>query len=423
MPVRNAEPWLLALRNTLRNSVGRAYRIYAVGKKTKVDVKFSDGSRGSMKLDMELVAANARTIQQAVENVAALVSGGHTLVSAKEQLCGSAPVAPTAHKPANELLTKAWDGFRLHKLNVDNIEPKTWKEAYKSTGDRLMEVADSTNAEQLLERFGQKWEPGIPQRVRCIQNVVRFLRWATTKEGKFILPPELWSPPPQGELKNYFGKKSAKTVARLNNPTFAFSDDQIIELLDAMPINAAHAKDAESAKRWKFAFQLMATYGLRPIEINHLSVRSDDGDYLWCDYVKRTGAGYTKPRRLEAFHLEWEKDWQLIERLKAGEALPKTSKSVGTAAMEYLKRKSFFKDLYAQGACTKSFRHSYSKRCHQQYALIAEEVAKFMGHSVDVHTDKYSDWVTESNRRRSIEFARQRRAEFANTPKQAVDSI
>ena len=67
--------------------------------------------------------------------------------------------------------------------------------------------------------------------------------------------------------------------------------------------------------------------------------------------------------------------------------------------------------------CTKSFRHSYSKRCHQQYALIAEEVAKFMGHSVDVHTDKYSDWVTESNRRRSIEFARQRRAEFANTPK------
>ena len=85
--------------------------------------------------------------------------------------------------------------------------------------------------------------------------------------------------------------------------------------------------------------------------------------------------------------------------------------------MEYLKRKSFFKDLYDQGACTKSFRHSYSKRCHQQYALIAEEVAKFMGHSVDVHTDKYSDWVTESNRRRSIEFARQRRAEFADVPK------
>ena len=67
MPVRNAEPWLLALRDTLRNSVGRAYRIYAVGKKTKLDVKFSDGSRGSIKLGMELVAANARTVQEAVE--------------------------------------------------------------------------------------------------------------------------------------------------------------------------------------------------------------------------------------------------------------------------------------------------------------------------------------------------------------------
>ena len=81
--------------------------------------------------------------------------------------------------------------------------------------------------------------------------------------------------------------------------------------------------------------------------------------------------------------------------------------------MEYLKRKSFFKDLYAEGAVSKSFRHSYSKRCHQQYGLIAEEVAKFMGHSVDVHMGAYSDWVTETNRRRSIEFARQRRAEFA----------
>ena len=120
MPVRDAEPWLLALRNTLRNSVGRAYRIYAVGKKTKLDVKFSDGSRGSMKLDMELVAANARAIQQAVENIAALVTGGHTLVSAKEQLYGAAPAAPTAHKPANDLLVKAWDGYRLHKLEVDN---------------------------------------------------------------------------------------------------------------------------------------------------------------------------------------------------------------------------------------------------------------------------------------------------------------
>ena len=330
-----------------------------------------------------------------------------------EQLYGSEPAAPTPHKPANDLLTKAWAGFRLHKLEVDNIAETTWQNDYKSTGDRLMEVADSTNAEQLLERFGRKWEPGIPQRIRCIQNVVRFLRWATTREGKFILPPERWSPPPQGELKVYFGKKSAKTVARLNKPTFAFSDEQIIDLLDAMPINSAHARDAESAKRWKFAFELMATYGLRPAEIHHLSVRKDDGRYVWCDYVKRTGGGYTQPRRLEPFHLEWEKDWQLIERLEAGEALPRPNKSVGTAAMEYLKRKTFFKDLYAEGAVTKSFRHSYSKRCHQQYGLIAEEVAKFMGHAVGVHMDEYSDWVTESNRRRSIEFARQRRAEFA----------
>ena len=73
MPARDAEPWLLALRNTLRTSVGRAYRIYAVGKKTKVDIKFADGSRGSAKLDIPLVAAQARAIQDAVESLAALI--------------------------------------------------------------------------------------------------------------------------------------------------------------------------------------------------------------------------------------------------------------------------------------------------------------------------------------------------------------
>ena len=418
MPVRDAEPWLLALRNTLRNSVGRAYRIYAVGKKTKLDVKFSDGSRGSMKLDMELVAANARSIQNAVENIAALVTGGHTLVSAKEQLYGAAPAAPTAHKPANDLLVKAWDGYRLHKLEVDNIAENTWKNDYRSTGDALMAVADATNADDLLDRLSRRWEAGIPQRKRCVQNAASFLRWATSKQGKFILPPERWSPPPQGELKGYFGKKSAEQVKKESKSTFAFSDQQIIDLLDAMPINAAHAKDAESAKRWKFAFQLMATYGLRPAEIHHLSVHQDeDGEFVRCDYVKRTGGGYTPARDLEPFHLEWEKDWELIERLKAGEPLPRPNKSVGTAAMEYLRKKSFFKDVYAQGACTKSFRHSYSKRCHQQYSLIPEEVAKFMGHSVEVHMSEYSDWVTKKNRRRSIDFARQRRAEFADVPK------
>ena len=418
MPVRDAEPWLLALRNTLRNSVGRAYRIYAVGKKTKLDVKFSDGSRGSMKLDMELVAANARAIQDAVENIAALVTGGHTLASAKEQLYGAAPAAPTAHKPANELLVKAWAGYRLHKLEVDNIAENTWRNDYKSTGDALMAVADATTADDLLDRLSRRWKAGIPQRKRCVQNAASFLRWATSKQGKFILPPDRWSPPPQGELKNYFGKKSAEQVKKESKATFAFSDQQIIDLLDAMPINAAHAKDAESAKRWKFAFQLMATYGLRPAEIHHLSVQQDeDGEFVRCDYVKRTGGGYTPARDLEPFHLEWEKDWELIERLKAGEPLPRPNKSVGTAAMEYLRKKSFFKDVYSQGACTKSFRHSYSKRCHQQYSLIPEEVAKFMGHSVEVHMGEYSDWVTKENRRRSIAFARQRRAEFADVPK------
>ena len=43
-------------------------------------------------------------------------------------------------------------------------------------------------------------------------------------------------------------------------------DDEIISFLESLPIESNHPRDKEAAKRWKFAFQLMAAYGLRPIK-------------------------------------------------------------------------------------------------------------------------------------------------------------
>ena len=82
MPARDAEPWLLALRNTLRTSVGRAYRIYAVGKKTKVDIKFADGSRGSAKLDIPLLLRQYDALER--DDEGALFSWNDWLLANRE---------------------------------------------------------------------------------------------------------------------------------------------------------------------------------------------------------------------------------------------------------------------------------------------------------------------------------------------------
>ena len=53
-----------------------------------------------------------------------------------------------------------------------------------------------------------------------------------------------------------------RTEKRIGYP---LTDLQIIRLLESFP-------DDEAGNKWKFAFQLMAAYGLRPIEIKHLQV-------------------------------------------------------------------------------------------------------------------------------------------------------
>ena len=105
----------------------------------------------------------------------------------------------------------------------------------------------------------------------------------------------------------------------------------------------------------------------------------------WCDYEAHC-AGYTQPA-LEAFHLEWEKDWQLIERLVS---------SITQAKQERHRRDGISEeeDVLQKTLRTRSFSNrsgTATQRCHQQYGLIAEEVAKQA--SVDVHMGAYSDWA------------------------------
>ena len=393
MPSRkHADGWILALRNQLKISVGSAYRVGEQRGKTKLDVRFQNGTRQLKTLEIAWLPANSRLIQESVEKIAGLVTGGRNLKEAYEAIYGASKPAPEASEPANDLLVQTWDDFGAYKIRKNLIKESTWKKDYGTTGRRLREVSDAKDAFDLLDRAGEKWEGGSRQRQISLQHLSAMLKWGISREGNHILATERWTPPV--ELKGFYGEKVEAKVDAL-----PLQDDEIVSFLESLPIESKHPRDKEAAKRWKFAFQLMAAYGLRPIEIKHLQV--DDGS-IWCNYIKRSGGGQTKRRRLRCLN-EWESEWNLIERVVNNDPLPLCKVGVADAARTYLKRQKSWNSLSEAGKTSYSFRHGFALRCHQQYGLSVRIAAALMGHTTDTHIRSYGSWTDEDEIDKALE--------------------
>ena len=385
MPSRkHADDWVVALRDQLKLSVGSAYRVGEQRGKTKLDVRFQNGTRQLKTLDIAWVPANSRKIQESVEKVAGLVTGGRNVKEAYEALFGASIPVPEASESASALLVQVWELFGAYKIRKNLIKESTWSKDYATSGKRLKEVSDAKDAFDLLDRAGDKWEAGSRQRQVSLQHLSAMLKWGISREGNFILPSERWTPPI--ELKGFYGDK-----VEAKQDSVPLQDEEIISFLESLPVESKHPRDKEAAKRWKFSFQLMAAFGLRPIEIKHLQVENGE---LWCNYIKRSGAGQTKRRRLRCLN-EWATEWDLINRVASDEALPLCKVGVADAARTYLKRQRSWESLAKAGKTAYSFRHGFALRAHQQYGLSVRIAAALMGHSTDTHTRSYGTWTDE----------------------------
>ena len=149
---------MLALRNQLRISVGSAYRVSERRGKTKLDVRFQNGTRQYATLGIAWLPANSRKIQESVEKIAGLVTGGRNVKEAYQAIFGSSPPAPEANESASSLLVQAWELFGAYKIRKNLIKESTWNKDYATSGKRLKEVSDAKDAFDLLERAGEKWE-------------------------------------------------------------------------------------------------------------------------------------------------------------------------------------------------------------------------------------------------------------------------
>jgi integrase len=368
-------PWVQGLRSQLRLSVGPAWRIGEQRGKAKLDVRFDDGTRQTTVLPCRWLPADANQIQRSVEQIDALVAAGRTLQEAKAHIFGgTAPAPPSGAKGEHDLLA-TWGKFGDFKRKTGAIKASTWAKDYRKTQERLAAVeGDATTAKDLLTVIGDPWPAGSRRRQIVVQQVAAMLRWACD-EGQ--LPPDRWTPP--SSLDRFKGQAPARPDAAK-----PLTDDQILRLLEQLPNDAA-------GQRWAYALRLMAAYGLRPVEVLHLEIRPDG--HLWCDYIKRSGGGDTKPRQLRALHPEWEQEWNLLERLAAHEALPPFGGGVADAGRRYLIRQDSWRPLAAEGLTLYGFRHGYALRAHSQYNIPPRIAAALMGHSVDTHQRVYSDWT------------------------------
>ena len=153
--------------------------------------------------------------------------------------------------------------------------------------------------------------------------------------------------------------------------TYALQDSEILELLAALP-------QSTMGRRYGFAFQLMATYGLRAAELRYLQVRNQDSE-LWLR-ARSHGAEH-KGRSNESWELEAvpvvntngiPQEWNLVARVAMGERLPPLgSDSEASQRLEsYLNERPFWREVQdkalrsGEQAMIDSFRQRYACAAH-----------------------------------------------------------
>ena len=278
---------------------------------------------------------------------------------------------------------------------VPNASDKTWNKSYLPvlhTAQELLERAKGKpqNGEELLLLSLKKWEQGSRSRQIARRSLSKFLNWATQRNKL----PSSYCPP--------------ATVPEVRKPKrigYAFSDQEILSLIEF-----------ENNQSWKFAYQLLAVYGLRPEELKYLRIIDGaNGKELWSTYRKSKGGNKgerTEPRRLNPLFVK-DMDgkpinWKLQERLEIGEELPPLGEEGqgGLALLTHLRyehktRKSIYLEIKKEAlkrdqyAVPYSFRHRYSKESHANGIPIAN-IAASMGHSVEVHLDNYARFAPDS---------------------------
>ena len=237
------------------------------------------------------------------------------------------------------------------------------------------------NGTELMMQALEPWEQGSRARQISRRVLKAFLQWAVLN-GKL---PVSFAPPaviPEIRKEKRIG--------------YALTDLQILSLIEN-----------ERDDKWKYVYQLLGVYGLRPAELRNLRIQDGvNGKELWSIYRKSKGGtkgDKTEPRKLQALFVKDADgnpiDWKLQERIEIGEELPPlgdvNKELAGSSLRTRLKRKKLYQQIkedakkLGQECVPYSFRHRYAKASHSK-GFPLTNIAESMGHTPEVHMQNYA---------------------------------
>ena len=391
--------WVTVLRAGLSHSLsqeGCRSGITVNEKRGKARVNISealgDGRRRQVPLSIDWAPENVDAIREAALAIYRGLVAGQPVEIAIEAVAGEPEAGIGNAGPIN------WpaliEAFRERKLGSGEIKPTTWTNIYARRMKVILAAVDRAETPvQLLEAIAAPWasQPGCRGRQLQVQQTAAILRWGVDT-GR--LPAE-WAPPL--DLSPYVGRK--REAAAVTTP---LAVGEILALVETIPDS-----------KWRYAFQLLSAYGLRPEELQHLELR---GGRLWCTYSKISSRGRTEPRPLRLLPCDrWAAEWNLEANYKA-DRLPPMKPGLGADAMGlYMRRRELWTELRqryeAEGEklVLYSCRHAYAHRAHTLCTMLPTKfVAAAMGHSLETHLAAYSRWIGDDEVDAAFERAAQR---------------
>ena len=389
---KNSEPWEANFRLIIRTAPGlQGFTVSNAGTKIQVRFRPAGGKGQAARLPMLWEQGNVNQATLLINHAAKALLEGKT-----DSLATAIAMSQSNRTMQHGLDWQAVaDGLREALMNHRNaIRATTWRnnyQAYVEEALRLIAAGMASDGHSLLKSTLAKWAGMDPSSAACGNALRNLTDHAIARFGA----DKSWQITSEHiqELRGKPPKKRRKAT---------LSDSELILLIDGI---------ASRNPGWANVLRIMTLFGLRPIELQHLTpnTREDGSLGVWCSHEKSCGGKQTQQRQLEPCWLQ-DTDgsaihWNVIELFHTGLLeLPlgidgEPRKLDGHHCEVFLKRQPEWKQL--QQDCEKrgewlrtySFRDTFSLRCHRQKIELSA-ICAAMGHSIEAHVRAYR-WEPE----------------------------
>ena len=291
---------------------------------------------------------------------------------------GPSPTPPT---PAPTLLAQL-EAFELaffadpRRRRQPAGSRTTWRAAYRPYLRRLLQLAGGGGvlSQALLLQVLESYELASRSRQQC------GIALAALASHRSISLPGDWR-----ERSGGYGQHAAR-FRQLP------LDGAILELVERIP-----------NPRWRLAYGLMATYGLRNHEVffSDLSALAPGGDRV----LRVLPTSKTGEHQVWPFQPDWVERFELERLGREAGALPAvatdlrrtTLQQVGRRVAEQFRR-------YDLPITPYDLRHAWAVRTIH-IGLPDTVAARMMGHSVAIHTRTYHHWITRRDQQQAVDAA------------------